>query len=466
MACLRAVTLSVLTVLAFAMLACAVEDTKPTTASTTTTLGLVVFEVRENENDIIAEAGDAMRGLGINPPAFELNDTVIVVGENLDSSLKGALAYAYARFPDLISRSIPASRLSFDDAVNSTRLFITAGLPVEKTLSESSTKTGGTEKARVQVQPAERLVVLVGGPSQNHLTAEFLEKGLIGEEQEEFSNQMLALAGNTSDRATVIVFSDRRGFGNLARKAAEYSPLSRFLPLEWVPLVASLLGAVFVMAVSLIKACMEAVILARGKKSYGVSKNALKVFRIKVCELLAVFAAALVLGLTLSWTYAGPTISFFPLLILNLFLCLTAGLSHEATHWLMGRLLKVETEYRFWLSGSIATIASALLGNSFGLQGFLLDEIGEDVPKWKVGLMKLAPPMLSTAVMTLTGVLNYLKPHVAFQMAYSIAGITAMADILPFKPMDGYNVRRWSIPIWLIAFTVISVLFLAVNFVL
>lgn len=455
-----------LIILVFSIISFAVEDTKPTTASTTTTLGLVTFEVRENERDIISEAKDALMGLGINPDAYDLNDTVIVVGEGMDSSLKGALSYAYTRYPGLIARSIPASGLSFEEAENSTNLFITAGLPVEKSLSESSTKTGGTEKARVQIQPSERLVVLIGGPSQNRLTGEFLEKGLVGNEPAEFSSQMLAFGGNTSDGAAVVIFSDRRGVANLARKAAAYSPLSRFLPLEWVPLAASLLGAVFVIAISLAKACLESFIIARGKKGRRVSKNAMKVFRVKVCEVASVFAAALVLGLALSWTYAGPTMGFLPLLILNLSLCLTAGLSHEATHWLMGRLLKVETEYRFWLSGSIATVASALLGNSFGLQGFLVDEIGEDVPRWKVGLMKLAPPLLSAAVMTIAGVLNYLNPHVVFQMAYSIAGINATADIMPFKPMDGYDVRRWSIPVWLGAFIVITVSFLAVNFVL
>jgi hypothetical protein len=185
-----------------------------------------------------------------------------------------------------------------------------------------------------------------------------------------------------------------------------------------------------------------------------------------VREALSVIASAFVLGIAITWTYAGPTWDFLWLLILNVIVCLLAGFSHEATHWIMGRLMGVETEYRFWPSGSIATLFTAFLGNPFGLQGFLMDEPKEGTPKWKVGLMKLASPLVSTAIMVAFAAVNFFVPNVAFQMVYSIAGVVAMAEMLPFKPMDGYDIRRWSIIVWLLSFLGISAAYVSVNFLL
>ncbi|MDD5112344.1 MAG: hypothetical protein PHG85_07355 [Candidatus Altiarchaeota archaeon] len=444
----------------------AVEDTRPTATTTSTTLSLVAFEVDETTSQLMAGAKDFAREMGIDPDKAELNLTVIIVGENLDSTEKGTLAYVYTQIPELRANAIPASELSFEDVDNTTRLFIIAKLPLERIITDGSSKTGAASKSLGEIDPKARLIILAGGPSQNTLASRFIEEGRLGVDQKEVLNQLVSMNGSTGDGARLIIISDKRGFANLPRKAAEYSPLARFFAVEWIPLIASLFGAAFVVLISVLKAYVEALILDRGKKGRKIQRNTLKIFRIKVREVLAILAAASVLGAAMSWTYAGPSASFIWLFLLNLVLCLIAGLSHEFIHWLMGRLLKVETEYHFWISGSMATILSAFLGNSFGLQGFLIDEIDESVAKWKVGLIKLASPIFSAAVMISSGLINLFLPHVVFQMTYSIAGILAMADILPVKPMDGYDVRRWSLPVWLLAFLFISASFIIVNFLL
>jgi hypothetical protein len=413
-----------------------------------------------------AEVEAVGQELGVDINNIDINQTVVILGENLDSSEKTALAYGRTQTPELFANTIPATQVSFEDVDNSTRLFLIAGRPLKKVTQENSDKSSTAAKTLSVIDTSGRLIMLIGGPSQNRITGEFSDRGLLSENRKEVMNQLVATEGRTSDGTRVIVISDKRGFANIARAAATYSPLAKVAPVEWVPLIASFLGALFTILLSIIKAYVENRILEHGKKGKVVHKKTFKLARLKVREVFAILGAAFVLGAAMSWTYAGPSWKFAWLMVLNTVICVVAGLSHEVIHWLAGRLLKVETEYRFWWSGSIATLVTAFLGNSFGLQGFLVEEVEENVAKWKLGLIKLASPVFSSLVMIIAAAINFFIPHVLFQMTYSIAGIIAMAEILPVKPMDGYDVRKWNIFIWLAAFAFISVSFIIVSFVL
>jgi L-asparagine transporter-like permease len=100
------------------------------------------------------------------------------------------------------------------------------------------------------------------------------------------------------------------------------------------------------------------------------------------------------------------------------------------------------------------------------VQGFLLDEVPGGTPKWKIGLMKITAPLFSISVLYVSGVLNYFNPNVVFQMVCSISGMVAMADMIPFKPMDGYDIRKWNFLIWLAAFVFIGVSFTLISLTL
>ncbi|MFH0861914.1 MAG: hypothetical protein V1875_02685 [Candidatus Altiarchaeota archaeon] len=259
-------------------------------------------------------------------------------------------------------------------------------------------------------------------------------------------------------------------FQTQKRKAAQYSPLAWYMPESWVPAAASAIGVFLIslthMSMSLGQAVVESLIADQKKKKITVKKTALKVGLIKVREALSVIAAAVVLGAAISWTYAGPTYEFIWLMVLSTVVCLIAGISHEAVHRIAGKALGISAEYTFWFTGSFLTIVTALLGNAFGLQGMLVEQIKGDVSPRRLGLMKLAGPVFSIVVMGFFVGLNFVRPSVIFQIAFSISGMIAMAEILPFKPMDGYDVRKWSFLIWLLSFIVIGLMFSLVNFIL
>lgn len=437
--------------------------------STTTTLTAYAVEsinATQFDETATAEIEATAREFGIDINSVDINLTVIIVGENLDAPEKAAFAYAKTRYPEFFANTVSASEISFTDVENSTRLFIIAGRPLKKITVESSDKSSTASKDLTMVDTSGRLIVLLGGPAQNTITSRLLEMGMLNTEKREMLNQMVVADGKTGEGIKVVVISDKRGFANLERKAASYSPLVFCLPLQWIPIAASIIGAVLMSILNLLKGYIESIILDLGKKGYGIHEKTLKIFGVKVREVLAVIAASIVLGLAVSWTFAGPTVGFIGLLLLNTLLCFVGGISHEVIHWAMAKILKIKTEYRFWLSGSIMTVITSFLGNSFGLQGFLIEEVEKDAPRWKTGLMKLSSPVFSTIVMVIFAATNFFLPHVVFQMVYSIAGMLAMVEILPFQPMDGYEIRKWNILIWLIAFIFILVSFIATNFII
>jgi len=102
--------------------------------------------------------------------------------------------------------------------------------------------------------------------------------------------------------------------------------------------------------------------------------------------------------------------------------------------------------------------------NSTGVQGFLKDKPNETLSKWKYGIIKLAGPLLSITIAGTFAGLYLNKPNVTYQMIYTTASILAMAEIMPVKGLDGYDVREWSRWIYFIAFAVIAVIFFAMNF--
>jgi hypothetical protein len=252
------------------------------------------------------------------------------------------------------------------------------------------------------------------------------------------------------------------------RKATAYSPLAYFVPEKFIPIVASAIGAFLISLVhqfiSLGQSYVENVISNRKRQKMKIKDEAVRVVGIKVREVFSVTAAAFILGAAISWTFAGPSSDFIWLMGLNVIICLVAGISHEGVHRVVGKILGIKSEYVFWFSGSLMTIVTAILGNAFGLQGFLLDEAEEGTPHWKMGLMKISAPLFSLAMLVLFGVANIINPNVIFQMICSISGMMAMADIIPFKPMDGYDVRKWNFFVWLGAFVLIGTTFTMVSF--
>ncbi|MBN2014721.1 MAG: hypothetical protein JW778_06035 [Candidatus Altiarchaeota archaeon] len=307
------------------------------------------------------------------------------------------------------------------------------------------------------------MIVLFGGRTHNKITEEVYASGFIENESTKYMGQLIIGKGKLDNDSGLIAFS-HKSTEKLEREAVKYSPLKDYMADEYVPVAATSIGMVLMGLVTIAKTVAEFLALDMGRKKKVFGHVGPKIFGVSLRELGAIVGAASVLGFAVTWTYIGPKIEFFQYIFLNSALCLFAALSHELSHRLMGRLFGIKIEYRFWYMGSFITIVTAFLGNSFGIQGFLLEKVDGEISKWKYAATKLAAPVISTIITVVFALLYHINPSIIFQMIYATASIWAMAEILPVRGLDGYDIRSWNRIVWFIFFIIISVVYFTVNF--
>ncbi|MBD3260791.1 MAG: hypothetical protein GF334_03805 [Candidatus Altiarchaeales archaeon] len=308
------------------------------------------------------------------------------------------------------------------------------------------------------------IAFIVGGAQDNRVTEYLMVNNLTTSSRRVLGGLFNLTSAQTQAKVNVLILDHPRAAKALEYKAAEDSILKHWIPQAYIPLVASGLGILLMTIITILKTSAEFKALEVGRRTRE-HYSGFKIFGVPPVEVAALLGAATVLGSSLTYTFHKLDFELTTLL-LNIGLCLFAALSHELGHRVVGRVFGIHIEYHFWLSGSLVTLATATLGNSFGIQGFLMERIEGDIENWKYGLTKLAAPVLSCFIMVFLGWLNMNNPTRIYQMIYSTAGLWAIAEILPLKALDGYDIKKWSGWVWKISFTVIATAYVAVHFIL
>jgi hypothetical protein len=323
-----------------------------------------------------------------------------------------------------------------------------------------------TASAMADVQNGKYvLVVLIGGPEQNDITRWVTGKGYLNESQDLYGE--LTVENGKGNGVAYVVISDREGYvPTLQRQNVASSPLSAFIPPQYVPAAATGITLILLALVNLLKTVVEFKASDIGRKGKKIGEHTMKVMGVDLAEVLAILGASFVLGLSISWQYFANSKEFAYWLVVNTIICLVAGILHELVHRIFAHFFKIKIEYRFWPEGSILTLLSSYLGNAFSVQAFLLEDIPEDVAKWKVGLMKLAAPVVSAIIMVVFAVMNHFTPSPIYKIIYSTSALWAMAEMLPFSGLDGKDIREWSHMVWTVFFVLIAIAYIAVTFLL
>jgi hypothetical protein len=325
--------------------------------------------------------------------------------------------------------------------------------------------SGDSAEALAAVESGRyKLVVLLGGPSQNKVTREAVSKGWLAETQEAHGELVVAYGGVSGSR--IIAVSDARGYANAGRDGAQYSPLALVLPVQYVPAAATLVSAFLLWLLGFAHNIFEGYVGDKAKEGKKVGEGAWTLFGINLRELASIPAAALVLSISISWQFFGLSPDFVLWIFANLLVCAFAFLVHDLTHRYFAMLFSIKVEYRLWYLGSLLTLVSSWLGNAFSVQSFTVEDVGPSTPKWQVGVMKLSAPLASLAVMLLFAGINALFPSTVFQMIFTASGLLAVSEMFPVRGTDGMDVWAWHPLIWLVSFAAIAVPYAFVTFLL
>ena len=328
-------------------------------------------------------------------------------------------------------------------------------------------RVGENEKLVDQIRSGEiKLVILLGGPLQNNIT-KIAENESWFNQSQDIGFGVLLRSGKLESGTVVLSLSSKKGYDEgLNRQSVKYSPLSSIIPKEYVPIAATGISLLIMVLINLTRTVFEFKALDIGRAGKKVGQGAKFIGPVNISEILAIVGASVVLGISISWQYFGPSTDFAKWVVINSVICLIGAILHEITHKIFAHLFKIKIEYRFWPAGSILTLISSYLGNAFSIQAFILEEIPEKVEKWKVGVMKLAAPVVSAIVMVVFAVINFKNPSPIYQTIYTTSALWAMAEMLPLSSLDGKDIKEWNSGIWAISFLLIGSAYVIVTFLL
>jgi hypothetical protein len=403
--------------------------------------------------------------------AFQAGGQGIVTGANASSVMVGIYAEieTNATTPEEYEKFLGDRSLIVlgEDTDLAERALLDATKAQNPWLARAQEANDSNTTRAVVLSGSRPLAILVGGPMQNAITRYGIGAGWFNETRT-VEGGLIVKTGKLSGGTVVVSISDRMGYepGAVKMEGVKYSPLAAIMPKEYVPAAATGISLIMLILINVGRTVFEFKALDIGRKGRKVNSGAWIVFGFNVTEALAIAGASLVLGISISWQYFGPSLDFVFWAAVNTAICLLAGILHELTHRIFAFIFKIRMEYVFWPAGSALTLISSYLGNAFSIQGFILEDIPEGIAKWKVGLMKLSAPLVSAFFMVVFAALYYAWPSPLFKSIYAISGLWAMAEILPLGSLDGKDIRDWSGTVWFIAFSLISVSYLAVTLLL
>ncbi|NOZ81075.1 MAG: hypothetical protein GXP63_05365, partial [DPANN group archaeon] len=306
---------------------------------------------------------------------------------------------------------------------------------------------------------ASTILVLIGGPKQNSISKELLDNPDLRVEHHELTTAVVDFVYEKG-RKVAIIFSDKAGYYNAARTSAEKSPLASFIPVKYVPVVATgisffllwLWKFLFHFSNKILRLFVSAKVMKRIKKKELKAHfrgTHLKGIRIKWREWLAIFMAALVFAIAISYTFLSDE-SVLEFVLVNVLANMVIYALRNLTRLVFDRVHGHHTEYVFWWWGGLITILSGWLGNTFSLAGYVISEDEKD--KKTEGKVNFYINLMTFLAFLVFFVWNFLAPSVLVQMIMLLAISIGFIQMLPLRPFSGKSIYAWKKGVWWITF--------------
>jgi Zn-dependent protease len=139
---------------------------------------------------------------------------------------------------------------------------------------------------------------------------------------------------------------------------------------------------------------------------------------------------------------------------------------HELGHRFLARRFDCRAEYAMSLGGLALAMASSLFGYIFALPGAVRISSGTDslgnptLTAARRGQISIAGPLINLGLALVFLLLNRAFPASLFSLgAYTNAWLAAF-NLIPFGPLDGMAVFRWSKMVWLASMSAALLVFL------
>ncbi len=319
-----------------------------------------------------------------------------------------------------------------------------------------------------------KMVVLLGGHSQNKITSQIIEKYILKEKEHPSKTILLIYEGKNNAGSKILVVSDRRGFNNVARLGPERSPLRKFMPPAAVVAVASflsvLLASLWQRISGPIRVILAKVVTGLRKKKVRVQAEAkyftIGKFSMKYREIIAIIIGAFIYALAVTLAVTGLGIPILEVLKISVIGSLIFFVVREIGRIFMCFYMELHTEYLFWFPGAIFSVLTGYLGNTLNTPGFVVEHKDKEILFNKYSRVKYFIVLGTFIISFIFFILNILFPSISFQLFAIISSTYAATEIIPFKPCPGKDIMKWRPILWGITLIIVFSSYIMFNFVI
>lgn len=231
------------------------------------------------------------------------------------------------------------------------------------------------------IMNTHKMVLLLGGPSQNKLSAYILSQGILKEKEHPSKDILTIYEGKNNAGSKILLISDRRGFNNVARLGPERSPLAKYMPPAAVVATASFLSVLFASLWPRLSGPVRVVVakFVTGwrKKKIEVKAEAKSFtigrFTMKYREVLAILFGAVIYATAVTIAVTGLGIPILEVLKISVIASLLFFVVREVGRIIMCFYKELHTEYLLWFPGGIFAIFTGYLGNTLNTPGFVVE---------------------------------------------------------------------------------------------
>ncbi|MEM2131070.1 MAG: hypothetical protein QXM96_04285 [Candidatus Woesearchaeota archaeon] len=313
-------------------------------------------------------------------------------------------------------------------------------------------------------------LVLIGSEKTNIITNK-IKPSLNNQKKKSYSPLNIVFS-EYNNKKIMIAYSEKED-KNTDNNILEKSFLSNFIDKKYVPFVASFLSILFLYLWNILiktgfqlgndlissKILQKIVSKKKSKKKYLETKK-LHQF-IEKSEIFAFFLYTIITAIILSYAWSSSKKEFFDLLIINLFIIGFITFIREFARQYYCYKDKVNSEFAFWPFGSLLTLISTFLGNTFSLSCYtLVDENHEK----KFGKVSFYISLYTLIMFFISYFFNIIFPSIILQMIFVYSIFVLFIDLFPLSPMSGNDIIKWNFLSWLIIYLIVFVSYIYINF--
>jgi len=286
-----------------------------------------------------------------------------------------------------------------------------------------------------------------------------------------YTSFLISVATIPSMEAEVLILSSTLEETMLTNKAPERSILSQIMDKRLIPIVATITSISILQLINVFGTTVSEFFFdftseklgTRKKEKHQTKKERSKKRSIRIIkEITSILLASIIFALALSWSWTDDLSNILHLFIINFLVIGLFYLIRESLRLHYSKKYQLRTEHVFWPLGSVLTVGSTILGNTFSLTSYTYLENEESEQRYSKMYYTIFKILFIVTICSFF--INIFFPATALQMFYVFTIMSLFIDMTPIKPLDGYEVKQWNKRKWLLLYILVFISYFIIMF--